>query len=103
MAVWTKESVREKLEMSDYAVCQALVVLYRKQTASEQRHKEASQRNGVGFNKRDARFGTSLAEQIIRNNAEGRRYLLSYSQIQWARKIVLKYSGQLAKIANGEL
>ena len=101
--VWTKEMVREKLEKSDYAVCQALVTLYRQQTASEQRYKEASQRNGVGFNKRDAKFCSSLAEQVLRNNREGRRYLLSYSQIQYARRIILKYSNQLAKLANGEL
>jgi hypothetical protein len=101
--MWTKEMVREKLEKSDYAVCQALVTLYRQQTRSEQVQGNAKERNGRGFNKRDARFCSSLAEQVLRNNREGRRYLLSYSQIQYARRIILKYSNQLAKLANGEL
>lgn len=103
MAQWTKEMVRERLENSDYAVCQALVTLYRQQTRSEQVQGNAKERNGRGFNKRDARFCSSLAEQVIRNKNMGRRYLLSYTQIQYARRIIMKYAGQLAKLANGEL
>lgn len=100
---WNKEKIREALLAKDENVWSATVMLYRKQTASEQEHSESTQRNGVGFNKRDARFMTSLAEQIIRNKQRGYRYLLSEKQTEYARRIIWKYAGQLAKIANGEL
>lgn len=101
--VWTKELVRERLLANDENVWRGTVMLYRRQTRSEQEHGQARERNGVGFNKRDARFMTSLAEQIIRNKNRGYRYLLTERQTEYARRIIWKYAGQLAKIANGEL
>lgn len=103
MAKWTKELVREGLLAKDENVWKAIVTIYRKQTKAEQEHGDTIVRNGVGFNGRDARFMTSLAEQIIRNRNRGYRYLLTERQTEIARKIIWKYAGQLAKIANGEL
>ena len=100
---WTKEMVREALLAKDENVWAGVVTLYRKQTRSEQAQAHSTQKNGVGFNKRDAKFMTSLAEQIIRNKAKGYRYLLTERQTEYARRIIWKYAGQLAKIANGEL
>lgn len=101
--VWTKELVRERLLANDENVWRGTVMLYRRQTRAEQAHGQARERNGVGFNKRDARFMTSLAEQIIRNKERGYRYLLTERQTDYARRIIWKYAGQLARIANGEL
>lgn len=101
--MWTKEMVREALLAKDENVWAGVVTLYRKQTRAEQAQAHSTQKNGVGFNKRDAKFMTSLAEQIIRNKQRGYRYLLTERQTEYARRIIWKYAGQLAKIANGEL
>lgn len=101
--VWTKELVRERLLAKDENVWAGTVMLYRRQTAAEREHGHSTQKNGVGFNKRDAKFMTSLAEQIISNRNRGYRYLLTERQTDYARRIIWKYAGQLARIANGEL
>lgn len=99
----TEKEVRRCIQENDGDVCKAIVAVYRKQTKTEQEFKDTHEENGVGFNKFDAEFLTSLAEQIIRNKRAGRRYLLTPRQIEKGRKRVLKYSGQVAKILNGEV
>jgi hypothetical protein len=51
----------------------------------------------VGFNGFDAEFGTSLAKRLLSG------YLLSDKQKVAGRKMIIKYLGQLLKIANKEL
>ena len=100
---WTEQMVKEAIDRSADNVCRAVVTIYRKQTLSERSSYSTHETNGVGFNKFDAELLTSFAKQIIKNKQEGRRYLLSYRQLEIARKKIRKYSKQLAKIANGEL
>ena len=75
---------------SEDAVRKALVWLYRRQTADEQRSRTTEHRNNMGFSAYDAEFGSSLAEQVLR----GRR--LSAKQMMWARRLLKKYAGQYA-------
>lgn len=63
---WTKESITKLLEVNDTAVCRALVVLYERQTASEQASFDTHDANGVGFSGAHAEFGTSCAVQYLR-------------------------------------
>jgi hypothetical protein len=58
---------------------------------------QSTEHNGVGWSKFDARVGTSLATWY---KAKG---WLTPKQIGLARKIVMKYSGQLAAVANGKI
>ena len=92
--IWTKESVLTLIEKSDEAVKKGLIAIYNKQTEDEQYTGETRHRNGVGFSGADARLGTSLAQFTAKNN------YLSVKQLQFGRKILKKYVGQLVKIAN---
>jgi len=97
MKKWTKEEIKEMLKTNDKAVLRGIVAIYNKQTSEEQQIKETNVTNGKGFNGVDARFLSSLAEQIMQSNR------LTEKQIVSARKVILKYSGQLANIANEKL
>lgn len=90
----TKESIKALLERSDKAVARGVVAIYHFQTDREQALEETTHQNGVGFNSADAPFLTSIACWYLK------RDYLTTKQTYRARKQLLKYSGQLAKIAN---
>jgi hypothetical protein len=92
---WTKEDIKELLETSSNAVHKATVTIFKLQTASEQSSETTDHHNGVGYNATDAGIMSSFAKQI----QQGRR--LSPKQFTIAQKKIMKYAGQLAKIANG--
>ena len=94
---WTKEEIKELLMTKDNAVFRGLVVIYSLQTADEKLVADAIEDNGVGFNGFDAEFLTSLAKQALDKG------WLSDKQMVYARKRMLKYAGQLAKVANGQI
>lgn len=91
---WKKVDIRKALEGSDVWLAKGLVAIYNQQTPSEQVSGVTAEDNGFGFNGVDADFLSKLAVHYLDH---GR---LSVSQISYARKKMLKYSGQLAKLAN---
>lgn len=94
--MYTKEAIKELLLKSDKAVQRAILALYNCQTESEKDSESTVESNGVGFNGCDAKFFSSLAQQI----QSGRT--LSVKQLHFARKGIVKYAGQLASIANSK-
>lgn len=94
---WTKEEIRRLLESRDDAVVRGLIVLYSLQTSEEQSEDRTVEKNNVGFNALDAEFLSSLARYAEK------RGMLTEKQMYYARKRILKYAGQLARIANGLL
>ena len=96
----TEAQVRKLIERDDWELCKAIVLVYQKQTRDERESRSTRNWNGVGFNRYDAPFLTSLAEQIIRNKRQGRLYLLSRKQTAAGRKAIMKYAGQIARIIN---
>ena len=104
---YTPESMKTLLETSGVAVLKGLVAIYNKQTADEQQTEETRHLNGVGFNGRDAEFGTSLAKRVISWNAQHltqpcRQWspmVFTTKQMMYARKMMMRYAGQLCKIA----
>jgi len=96
------EMIRKNLEVGHWIwVARALVVIYEKQTADERVCQTTSHSNGVGFNGADARFLSSLAEQVKwwEGTPFGKRQHatpLSERQLAIARKKIVKYSRQLA-------
>lgn len=92
--IWTKEEIKDLLNVNDNFVCRSLMVLYSFQTADEQTYREASYRNGAGFSGADAGILTYFAEFYKEHG------YLSHKQIELTRKKILKYSGQLTKYAN---
>lgn len=94
---WKKEEIRKLFEENDKAVERGLVVVYSLQTAYEQAVHSTIEHNGVGFNANDAEFLTSLAQSVLQYGS------LTPKQLKFGRKRMLKYAGQLAKVANGQI
>lgn len=95
--VWTIEEIKTLVLTNDKMVAHSVVVLYDRQTASEQAAQETHERNGVGFNGVDAAILSSFAE-FYKN-----RGYLSVKQTAIARKKLPKYARQLTAIANGTM
>jgi len=81
----TKESLRKMLETHDDAlrariVGKALVVIFKNQTATEQRSNLTEQNNGIGFTGADARGGCLTAKSFIKNGT-----LLDWQVAKWTR------------------
>lgn len=94
-----QEELRGLLTTNDKAVCRAVVAIWHKQTDAEKDVQQTKDHNGVGFNSVDSVILSSFAEQIIRNHGLGRPKLLTDKQMEYARKKIIKYAGQLAVIA----
>lgn len=97
----TVTTIRALLDRSNYAVEEALLRLYDRQTADEQSREATVERNGMGFGAFDAAFLSSLAVQVRENRRgypKGQR--LSVKQMALARRKVMRYAGQLALVAN---
>ena len=94
---WTRELIRERLAINDAWVKRGITTIFNLQTASEQASESTGEDNGVGFSSVHALFMSSVAKQLAK------RGTLSPKQMVSARKIMLKYAGQLAKVANGEI
>ncbi len=104
---WIKEEIQTNLRDNDTWVIRGVVAIYNLQTTDEQRKQETTENNGVGFNGVDGYIMSSFAEQIQTwmNNRSPRkfRFPLSQKQLKIARKKIIKYAGQLTKIANSEI
>lgn len=117
--VWTRSDIDELLLKNDIAVMRAIVRLFEMQTRGEQYSAQAKNINCMGFNAADAKAGTRMARWLLgMNDKNVRRYppkdlrmplcnvvLGAYRQnggsvMDRARKIALKHSAQLVKIAN---
>lgn len=91
---WNKAEVLEMLKKSDKALVRGLMTIYGYQTAEERVAGITVEDNGMGFNGADAEF---LSQMALSFQQYGR---LTPGQIEWTRKKMLKYAGQLAKHAN---
>lgn len=100
---WSDAEIRHKLATNDKWLVRGIVAIYQKQTASERRAKSTHKRNGVGFNSVDAGFLSDLAQSAIDWKEQHGELSLTDAQIRAAREQMLKYAGQLADIANGEI
>lgn len=94
MAKWNKWNIRAKLA-TDFKWCRrALIVLYQRQTADEQSATRTKHDNDRGFNQPDAPLGSRLARKAMTPQ------LFEPNEVIAARKLLMKYAGQLARIAN---
>lgn len=81
---------------NDRMVALSLKQLYNCQTEDEKLDGETTECNGMGFNGVDAPILTSFAMFYLE------RGYLSNKQLVIARKKLIKYSGQLARLANNQ-
>jgi hypothetical protein len=93
---WTKEAIREKLKTDDLWLRRAVVAIFEQQTSDERSAGMTVEDNGMGFNGSDAPSMSRIAQQIQRDG------FLDYKNVQFARKKMLKYAGQLANLANAK-
>jgi hypothetical protein len=96
----TKAGILARLDRDAYAVEEAILRIYDRQTSDEQNSLVTVHANGVGFSAFDAEFMSSLAQQIRANrygNPNGRR--LSPRQLEIGRKKIKRYAGQLLDVA----
>lgn len=100
----TKSDIAEKLKTDDLWLIRGILAIYSAQTADEQRSGETKYKNGVGFSGVDSSFLSSLATQVLSRIRNGRipANVLSPKQLSAARKCMVKYSGQLSKIASSK-
>ena len=94
---WTPAEIKENIIHNDQWLTRGLLAIFNKQTASEQEAENTMEDNKVGFSGAHAEFASSLAKQLQKG------WKLSQKQVVAARKIMVHYSSQLAKIANGEI
>jgi len=94
---WNAATIKERLIVSDKWVTRGVITIFEYQTAAEQNSHTTCEDNGVGFNGVDAELLSSYAEFASKNG------YLTKGQMVYARKKLLKYSGQLAKIANTKI
>ena len=97
MKVWTKEEIRELLDRNNVAVIKGLVRIYECQTDSERTYDNTIEDNGIGFSGCDGEILTSIANQFLKWGS------ITEKQFAIVKKKMVKYAGQLAKIANGEI
>jgi hypothetical protein len=92
---WNKEEIKGLLQTNDKMIAKSLIELYKKQTQDEQITESTNHTNNQGFTSGDAKRMTSMAKwTMTRNN------FLTQKQIDWLRPRLIKYSAQLARIAN---
>jgi len=65
MKTLNKSIILASLVSNPNAVKKALVILYRRQTADEQKHRDTKHSNKQGFNTAHAKEGTRLARKIL--------------------------------------
>lgn len=110
---WTKQAIKGKLSLTtpegDAWLVRGMLAILQWQTPDEQAHGQTVEDNGVGFNGVDAEILTSFCDQASRylvehpNDRDRYTRCLSPKQRELARKKMLKYAGQLARISNAEV
>jgi negative regulator of sigma E activity len=88
-----KAQIQKLIDTDDKAVARAVVRIYQRQTASEQRAEHTHLNNSIGFNAPDAKYLTFAAKYVLRNGA------LTGEHIDRVRAKIRRYWKQLAEIA----
>lgn len=89
----SKQEIRIKLLTNQRWLERAVVAIYEQQTSDEQYDEQTIERNNQGFTGGDAKFLSYCAKWILKGNHLSDRF------IEKARRMMLKYAGQLAKLA----
>lgn len=93
--IWKQNEIRELLHRSEVARLRGLVQLFYRQTPDEVAGATTLSNNGEGFTTGDAKVLTSYARKLLKNNQP----LTDYEAANLAKRM-LKYAGQLTRIAN---
>ena len=94
---YTKDFIRHKIEMDDRWMERAILAIFYLQEPIEKAAGMTTNENNVGFSQAHAPFLSYCANWLISG-----RHLTGNFKTK-ARRFILHYTGQLTKIANGEL
>lgn len=97
MKEWSKQQILEKILTDDKWLFRGILAIYNLQTESEKLERDTNTSNGVGFSGVHAKTMSYYAEYIKRRGELTGDYKIK------ARRIMVKYTGQLTKIANKEI
>lgn len=92
-----KEDIKHLLETNDLAVLRGFIRIFQLQTEDEKVCEETQHHNNVGFTGRDGNFMSSVANQFVQSGT------MTIGQFRPIKRRMIKYAGQLTKIANGEI
>lgn len=95
--LWTIDEVKANLATKDEWLVRGLLAIYDRQTEDEKVDEETRHYNGVGFNGFDAHF----ASEMVRHYRSSGR--LTFGMLKATRRMMVKYCGQLVRIANKEI
>ena len=93
MKTLTKSTILASLVSNPNAVKKALVILYHRQTADEQKHRDTKYDNKQGFNTAHAKEGTRLARKILAGEN------LTYFELRSGYRIASYYAGTQLLVA----
>jgi hypothetical protein len=104
----TKFEIKERLLNNDEWLERGIYAIWKYQTSSEKAVVDTHLNNGVGFSACDGSFLTSLGNWIDKRSNHGGNlkvfgHILSDKQRFVARKKMVKYAGQLERIASNNM
>lgn len=108
-APYNKDDVHNALKNNPLLACQiVLAVWLLGQTEDEKKAQDAKHVNGVGFDSKDAKFASNLAEQIKEKGVQtaakkGSDGGMSYKQMKFIFRFAHRYAGQVLPILNREV
>jgi hypothetical protein len=94
MAKWNEASILQLIISNDRALERAIIAIYNRQTEDEKSASSTRHTNGIGFAGPDASLGSYYAKWLLSGRSLSGNHLLK------ARKMMMKYRGQLTRIAN---
>ena len=94
---YTKEDIKQILASSDLAVLKGFIRIWQLQTESEKAAEATVVHNGVGFSGYDGTWMTGIGNNVVKYGQ------ITEGRLKPVKKMMHKYAGQLAKIANGEI
>ena len=91
---WSIIEIKTKLVLEDKWLYRGLLAIYNRQTEEEKLIETTKENNGIGFSGCDAKFLSAMALTVMKYNK------LTEKQLKYTRAKMLKYTGQLTRIAN---
>jgi len=95
--IWTEAEVRNNLLTNDKWVIRGAIALFNKQTESEKAAETTNEKNHVGLSAADAHYVCWVVKNLFSQDK------FPAKSISKVRAKIIKYSGQLARIANGQI
>ena len=83
------DTLKQQIQSNPKQAIRALLRIYENQNESEREHQCTVFKDGCGFTKNDAEFGSSLAEQYLE------KQFLTSKQMEYVQKMMPKYAKQI--------